>query len=130
MRAALIRSLMVLLLLLGSAASAVTMDFVSVGGPGNACDTQATGCYGAVDYAYDIGKYEVTNSQYTEFLNAKAASDPLGLYNTSMATAQGGITRAGAPGTFTYSIVTGRGDNPVNFVSTYDAMRFTNWLAN
>ena len=37
-----------------------------------------------MDYAYSISKYEVTNTQYAEFLNAKAASDPLGLYSTSM----------------------------------------------
>ena len=29
---------------------------------------------GAVDYAYAMGKYEVTASQYAAFLNAKAAS--------------------------------------------------------
>ena len=40
--------------------------------------------YGAVSYDYRIGTNEVTNAQYAEFLNAKAASDPLGLYNTSM----------------------------------------------
>ena len=31
--------------------------------------------YGAVSYAYSIGKYEVTAGQYTEFLNAVAATD-------------------------------------------------------
>ena len=46
-------------------------------------------------YAYYISKYEVTNAQYAEFLNAKAASDPLGLYNASMGSDAtfGGITR-------------------------------------
>ena len=36
-------------------------------------------------YTYRIAKYEVTNAQYAEFLNAKAATDPLGLYNPNMA---------------------------------------------
>ena len=39
---------------------------------------------GAVDYAYNIGKYEVTAGQYIEFLNAVAAADPYGLYNSAM----------------------------------------------
>ena len=78
-----------LVLLLAVSASAVAMDWTPVGDPGNACDPQplvagGTGCFGAVGYSYSIGTYEVTNAQYTEFLNAKAASDPLGLYNTGI----------------------------------------------
>lgn len=45
----------------------VSIDTVAVGDRGNAAD--ATG-YGAVDHAYRIGKYEVTISQYTTFLNS------------------------------------------------------------
>ena len=44
---------------------------VLVGDAGNANDT--TG-FGAVNEEYRIGTYEVTNSQYAEFLNAKAAA--------------------------------------------------------
>jgi sulfatase modifying factor 1 len=111
-------------------ASAVTIDWTPVGNAGNACETQTQGCFGAVGYEYLIGTYEVTNAQYTEFLNAKAASDPLGLYNTNMGSGTGGITRSGIPGSFTYSAIAGRADMPVNLVSFYDAMRFTNWLNN
>ncbi len=41
--------------------------------PANACDTQSQGCFGEVLYEYQIGKHEVTNRQYAEFLNAVAA---------------------------------------------------------
>ncbi|HJO23186.1 MAG: hypothetical protein QF890_10985 [Myxococcota bacterium] len=41
---------------------------------------------------FQIAKYETTNAQYTTFLNAVAATDTNGLYNTSMGlTAYGGI---------------------------------------
>jgi len=60
-------------------AAVVEMEWVTVGDAGNAADD--TG-YGAVDYVYRIGKYEVTNSQYCEFLNAVAdVCDLYGLYN-------------------------------------------------
>ena len=36
---------------------------------------QDNGTFGAVDYVYRISKHEVTNAQYTEFLNAV---DPTG----------------------------------------------------
>src|SRR5688500_14730606 len=107
-------SSLLLSLLIASAASAVTMDWTFIGNPGNVADS--TG-FGAVDTAYNIGTYEVTNAQYVEFLNAKAASDPLGLYNLNMAnpaaSSYGGITRSGAAGTFTYSAIVGREDMPV-----------------
>src|SRR5262250_3257107 len=125
-------SILLLSLLIASSASAVTMAWTPIGNPGNACDPQYLGCFGAVAYSYDIGTYEVTNAQYAEFLNAKAASDPLGLYSTSMGSAAspnfGGITRTGSDGSYAYSTIAGRGGMPVNFVSFYDAIRFANWM--
>ncbi len=56
-----------------SMSQAVTIDMVSVGNAGNAADP-LTG-YGSVSDAYAIGKYEVTIGQYSEFLNAVAATD-------------------------------------------------------
>ena len=110
---------------------AVTFEWVTVADPGNACDPQGAGrCFGAVGYTYRIATHEVTNAQYAAFLNAKAASDPLGLYNTDMSSTAGGITRSGNPGSHTYSAVPGRGNQPVNHVSYFDALRFANWLHN
>jgi formylglycine-generating enzyme required for sulfatase activity len=118
------------LLLFSLPASAVTVETVFVGDIGNACDTQTNRCFGAVGYNYDIAKYEVTNDQYTEYLNAIAATDTFGVYNTNMAIGVGGITRSGVSGSFTYSTIAGRESMPVNIVSFYDALRFTNWLHN
>ena len=50
----------------------------------------------AVAYPYQIGEYDVTVAQYCQFLNAKAANDPYGLWNSNMSTdASGGINRSG-----------------------------------
>ena len=62
------------------------LETVTVGDPGNATDTRyASPGYGSVGHTYNIGKYEVTAAQYTDFLSHKAKSDPYGLYNTTMA---------------------------------------------
>ena len=120
---------------MASPASAVIVEWVTVGNPGNAGDLPATNCWtadcGSVAYSYRISQYEVTNGQYAEFLNAKAAADPLALYNASMdSDAQGGIVRSGVSGGYSYSVKAGFDDKPVNFVSFYDALRFTNWMNN
>lgn len=116
---------------LAGTAVAVNMETVPVGNPGNAPDTWGAG-YGAVNYAYNIGKYAVTAGQYTAFLNAVAATDPYGLYNTNMWTGTFGckIQRSGTPGSYTYSVASDWANRPVNYVSWGDAARFTNWLHN
>jgi sulfatase modifying factor 1 len=114
--------------LAGGAVAQITIETVTVGNVGNAADT--TG-YGAMAYSYNIGKYEVTNTQYAAFLNAKAATDTYSLYNTSMGSAvYGGITRAGSSGSFTYAVKGGYENKPVTYVNFWDATRFANWLNN
>ncbi len=113
----------------------INLDMVVVGDPGNAPDTRyATPGFGSVDYAYRIGKFEVTAAQYCDFLNHKAKSDPYGLYNKSMDTANSSsgcnIKRTGAPGSYSYSVEIEWANRPVNFVSFWDACRFVNWLHN
>jgi sulfatase modifying factor 1 len=110
------------------ASASITIPTVAIGNPGNAADP-ITG-FGSVAYSYNIGTTEVTNAQYAAFLNAVAATDTYALYNTDMAGSFGGITRSGSAGSYTYSTVSGRANNPVNFVSFWDATRFANWLHN
>jgi len=109
-------------------AGQTSLQFVAVGDPGNAADT--TG-YGAVNYAYEMGKYDITVAQYCQFLNSVAATDPYGLYNPDMAgadVASCGITQSGSSGTFQYAFMPGNDDFPVNLVSWGDAARFCNWI--
>ena len=111
-------------------ARAITIDWVTVGDPGNAADTDPVG-YGAVADSFRIMRYEFTNQQYADFLNAVAATDTYSLYNPSMgSTARGGITQSGTSGGYTYAVKSNMGDKPVNFVSWFDAARVANWLQN
>ncbi len=92
--------------------------------------------FGAVSYPYAISKFELTNQQYVDFLYAVAASDPNELYNFEMGLEEppfpfhGGIVQEGTAGSFTYRVVPGRANKPVNYVGWYDALRFANWLHN
>ena len=111
----------------------VTMEMVTVGNPGNAVDGNTGFLYGAVAYSYQIGKYEVTGSQYAAFLNAIAKTDSTyGLYNTSMSTdtkvAQ--INRSGSSGAYMYSVMNSTGQRPITYVSWFDCARFCNWMSN
>jgi formylglycine-generating enzyme required for sulfatase activity len=101
---------------------------VSIEDVGNPADTTD---YGAVGYAYRIGKYDVTQGQYAAFLNAVAATDTYNLYNTRMATDLNvaGISRSGASGSYTYAAI-GSGNRPVSYLSWFDTARFANWMQN
>jgi formylglycine-generating enzyme len=126
---------------------AITIDTVPVGNPGNAGELSGgelpgdpaiglgpVGIVGAVSYEYRIGKYEVTNAQYTEFLNAvdPTGANLLGLYNIAMSSSpRSGINvNNGAANGSKYLVKSGRDYNPVVLVSWYDAFRFANWLHN
>jgi len=116
---------------------AATIEWVTVDDPDNAGESSGPlgdpRICGDVSYAYQIGKYEVTVGQYTEFLNAVAGLDSHSLYDPLMWTAPDncGIERNGSQGSYTYSIPDPNWtDRPVNFVSWYNALRFSNWLHN
>ena len=114
-----------------SRADAVTIDWVTVGDAGNAADTTT---YGAVADAFQIMKFEWTNSQYVDFLNAvdPNGTNPNAIYNTSMGSdTRGGISfTSGAASGSKYAVRTNMGDKPVNYVSWWDAARVANWLQN
>jgi len=120
------------------------LETVVVGDPGNvgeisgavgapAEQAPARVC-GSVGYTYNIGKYEVTAAQYTDFLNHKAKASLYGLYNTymSMSGSPYGcrIEHTGSKGSYHYSVAIGWANRPVNWISYWDACRFANWLNN
>lgn len=117
------------------ASADVVIDLTYIGNPGNP-DDDPPGDFigGGVNYSYQIGTYEVTVSQYTEFLNAKAASDPYGLYRDSMGNPGGPgnpfILRSGSDGSYSYTAVSGKENQPVRWVSFFDGLRLCNWMHN
>lgn len=139
MKHSLITSL-VMTLAAASASAAVSIDWVTIGDPGNAAQSAANrthsfgsggDTYGAVADTYRIARNETTISDYAVFLNLVAKADPYSLYNTNMGSNLNiaGITRSGSDGSYMYS-VTGSGARPITYVSWFDAARYTNWLHN
>lgn len=108
----------------------ISIDVVAVGNTGNLADPATGSIYGAVAQAYNIANNETTISQYAAFLNAVAATDTYGLYNTAMgsSTVIAGITRSNVSGSYSYAVVAGSGNKPITYVSWFDAARFCNWL--
>ena len=115
---------------IGASVNADEMEWVTISGGNSSCDTRPQGCFGKVDYTYRVGKYEVTNTQYVDFLNAVADTDGHALYDPNMGISNGGISRTGSAGGYVYAARDGYGNNPVNYVSFYNTLRFANWLHN
>jgi formylglycine-generating enzyme len=120
------------------ARAVVTIAWSRVGNPDNAADptimNDGTSGYGSVGYSYRIATYDVTNSQYADFLNAKdpTGANILGLWNSNLADASfGGISLnlGNLPGS-RYTLISGAQNHPVNFVTWYDTIRFANWINN
>ena len=132
----------VLLAVFAADAQAVVIQWSAVGNPGNANDpadgdsgTAGVQNFGAVPYAYNIGTYDVTASQYVEFLNAKdpTSANTLLLYEATRMSdpIYGGVSFSAGnlPGS-KYGVISGRGNHPANFTNWYDAIRFANWVNN
>jgi formylglycine-generating enzyme required for sulfatase activity len=133
---------LVSLVSLVSVASAVDVETVPVSNTGNTGELSGAGAggagpdrvCGAVPYVYAIGKTEVTNAQYCEYLNTAdpGGVNPHDLYDDRMETSQyGGISfDTNRPAGSKYELKVRRGPRPVNFVTFWDACRFANWLHN
>ena len=86
----------------GSGGNAFNMEFVAIGNPGNADDTTGNPTTaGKVDYAYQMGKFEVSEDMITKF----NASQTLQITKDTRGT-----------------------DKPATSVSWNEAARFVNWL--
>ena len=110
-------------------ADIVAIETVPVGDARNAPDT--TG-YGAVDHSYNIGKYEVTIGQYVVFLHhhhihVSYTPPSYGFWDANHITQSGSGT---IEDPYVYSVPSEYANNPVSYVSFWNACRFVNWLGN
>ncbi len=124
-----------LLVSIVSSAHAVTIDWVTVGDPGNAADTSGNpNPAGAVAETFRIMKFEWTNSQYTDFLNAvdPSGTNPNGVWALAFETPNRGgiIYDPNASVGSKYAARTNMGDKPFNFTTWWRAARVANWLQN
>jgi len=92
----------------GSGANQFTMDFVTIGNPGNAADTTGSpNPAGSVAYTYNLGKYEVSRDMITKANSAGS----LGITLRDMTTYAGnGVNK------------------PATGIDWYEAAKFVNWL--
>jgi formylglycine-generating enzyme required for sulfatase activity len=92
----------------GSGDNAFTMDFVTIGNPGNAADTTGSpNPAGSVAYTYNLGKHEVSR----DMINKANAAGSLGITLQDMTSNGGnGVNR------------------PATGVSWYEAAKYVNWL--
>jgi len=92
----------------GIGANAFTMEFVTIGNPGNAADTTGNpNPAGSVAYTYNLGTYEVSRDQITKANSAGS----LGITLQDMSSYGGnGVNR------------------PATGVSLYEAAKYVNWL--
>ncbi|MFZ4115988.1 MAG: formylglycine-generating enzyme family protein [Chthoniobacterales bacterium] len=105
--------------------------FVLISDPNNAPDKNHLG---AVTAPFKIAKYEVTAKQYEIFLNAVAGLDPYQLFDLRMendpAVACIRRTFNQALGRYEYTVLEGKEDLPITYVSWECGARFCNWLHN
>jgi MYXO-CTERM domain-containing protein len=111
------------------------IDFVRVGAVGNAAYTGG-GLYvnnrGRVDYEYSIGKFEVTTTQWAEFMNAafdRPADDRIPfVWSPTQWSAQSATPNT--PGARRWSVPAGREMLPVGGVDWRTCAIYANWLHN
>ena len=88
----------------GTGANAFTMDFVTIGNPGNAADTTGSpNPAGSVAYTYNLGKYEVSRGQ----IDKANSAGSLGI---------------------TYTSYSSTVNKPGTGISWYEAATYVNWL--
>jgi hypothetical protein len=120
------------------------IPITDIGSPPTGNNPDPDTSLGLVNYSYQIGRYPVTNFEYSEFLNStattgyngnvnQAAGASLWVYDPLMSGCYGGIDRVGS-GTlsvpFSYSVQTNMSLKPVRFVNRKMGARYTNWLHN
>ena len=125
-------------------------EMARVGDIGNAAYSSTTSLYngyGSVDYEYSIGKYEVTVSQYMNFVQSLGSDTYVTMSDTStpleimLKTDIGDVSVYSGfshqpnvisynQETSQYSIINDQGQTPITYVSAIAGALYANWLTN
>ncbi len=102
-------------------------NFALVSDINNPADT--TG-FGSASEPFAIAKYDVTASEYQQFLEATEPSGAHGLYHPEMNSdpAIACLTRTAAEDDIHYGVIPGRENLPITYVAWPDAIRYCNWF--
>lgn len=122
-----IKYILVSFIILLSCSLAKADDFVKIGYVKNSPNRYG---YGAVSYMYNIGRYEITNKEYCDFLNCVASpNDTYNLYSPLMQQHfMGGIVRIKTPNGIIYRCKENYENRPVVCTTWMNAIRYINWL--
>lgn len=103
------------------------LEFVKIENPDNPENKFG---YGSVNYCYYIGKYEITNKEYCDFLNCVATdADPYNLFSPLMQQHfLGGIIRQSTNNGYSYICKEGYESRPAVCVTWMSVIRYINWL--
>ena len=113
-------------------AQSISMSYVTVANPNNGTDPATGNLYGSVSYTYNIGEYDVTDSQYCTFLNDvdPTGANALALYSPQGDAEYGISLNSGAASGSKYSVINGYASMPVVDVDYWNTLRFVNWMNN
>ena len=102
-------------------------DFVTIGAPGNE-DDPLYGLGGVAD-VFEIQRFEISNADYSTFLNAVARhGDSFSLFRADMMTGvAGGIVRERDGKSFRYASKPGWARRPVTYLTWFSLARYANW---
>ena len=103
------------------------LEFVRVDFAGNEPDPNHG--FGAVGYAYEMQRTEISNADYAAFLNAVAGDlDQFGLFRRDMESGVvGGIERRAAGRGWSYRAKSGWERRPVTYLTWFALARYANW---
>jgi len=76
--------------------------------------------------SFFIARYETTVAMYADYLN-EVGAEGSGWHRRMSDKLRGGIIQSGEPGGYSYSVMPGREDYPITYVSWYDAKAFLRW---
>ena len=101
-------------------------EFIMKSIPGGGYDDSKSGNIASNLPLFYMAKYEAAISMYVNYLN-EVGGDGTGWNERMSNELRCGITQKGSAPNYTYTVIDGKENNPVSYVSFYDAEAFLDW---